>query len=683
MAVDPKEAQDKADEQARQQRALAMYWLAEIKRRRATESKWREKSAAVVKRYRDDRGDYEDNEAKFNILWANTEVMKPAIMNRMPVADVRRRWSTKNPAARLAALMLERALTFCMSTYDFKDVLDRVKEDYLLPGRAQCVVCYEPLILKRPVQPLPPGQEAPATEVATAPPPMEEYKAWESVYSRYVRWDMFGFSDCTQWSECPAAWIGEYMTREQVQRYFPSFADVEKLQFSGPQSTEMDHDKADREKQPTNTVCVWKVWHRDSRMYMVFAEGYEAGPIAMVQDPQQLERFYPFPEPMYSLRNNTHWMPKPEFLLYQDQAIELDEVANRLKNLVKACKIRGVYDQAMDAIAKISDLVKSPDLTFMPIPNFSQLAERGGLEALISMMPIEQIALAIKELSDREIQLKSEIYEVYGIADIMRGASDSSETLGAQELKAQYGGMRVGERQKRMQDFVRDVLRIKAEIMAEHFSPDTLRVMCGIEVLPDPLFEQAKAQKRLESGQVSESQFNEACAIIRSDKLRGFTVDIETDSTIPVDKRSEQEGRVAFMGAVGQYLQGVIPAVQQGAIPIRVAREGLLFVVRGFKIGTELEEVLNELGEDGDAQEQLAEMQKMLQQAQAENAALKDELAKAKSWQQAKQAEAASDIRIDQAMAENDMAIDRAKAQNSMQLDAQRAAASPPTERFQ
>lgn len=678
MAADPKAMEAEQAEKARQARALTMYWLAEIKRQRGKEAKWREKAAAVVKRYRDDRGDYEDNEAKFNILWANTQVMMPAIMARMPVADVRRRWLTKAPAARLAATILERSLTYCMSTYDFKDVCERVKEDYVLPGRGQAMVCYEPLILKRPVQPLPPGTDASTSEVAPVAPPMEEYKAWESVYAKYVRWDMFGFSDCAQWSECPACWIGEYMTKEQIQRSFPQFQDIERLPFTSPMSSETDHDKAEKEKQPTNTVLVWKIWHRETRMYMVMVEGYEAGPIVQLEDPQQLEKFFPMPEPIYSLRNNTHWMPKPEFLLYQDQAIELDEVANRLKNLTKALKVRGVYDQAMDAVAKISDLVKAPDLTFMPIPNFSQLAEKGGLERLLSMLPIDQIALVIKELSQREIQLKSEIYEIYGIADIMRGASDSGETLGAQELKAQYGGMRVSQRQQRMQEFVRDILRIKAELIAEHFDPSTLRLMCGIDVMPDAMYEQAKAQQSLEAGQVSESVFMEACQIIRSDKLRGFSVDIETDSTIPVDRKTEQENRIAFMGAIGQYLQGVIPAVQSGAVPARVAREGLLFVVRGFKLGTELEEVLNELGEDGDQQEKLAQMQQMVEQQKQQLAQLQAENQELKSGQQAKMAEASADIRIDTAKAQNDMQIDQAKAANSMALDRQRAASAPP-----
>jgi len=61
----------------------------------------------------------------------------------------------------------------------------------------------------------------------------------------------------------------------------------------------------------------------------------------------------------------------------------------------------------------------------------------------------------------------------------MRGATEASETLGAQQLKAQYGGLRISTRQERFQMFVRDILRIKAELIVEHFDADTLRLMTG------------------------------------------------------------------------------------------------------------------------------------------------------------------------------------------------------------
>lgn len=709
MAADPQEVQ--IDKEKREHAELASKWLAEIERRRGKESKWREKARRVIERYRDER-DLDDGMTKYNILYANTEVIKPAIFSRMPVPDVRRRWMTKDPPARTAALILERALSFCMSAYDFKDVLDRSLEDYVLPGRGEAFVCYDPLFLtrqvKKPVSPLPPGdpdetsetegQEAAETKPVEAPegpvtgedgqmyPPgtqfdpavgpyqmqPEQYKAWETVYTRYVPWDLFGFSDCTQWSEVPAVWFGQYARKDEVRDIAPDFKDIDSLNFA-PEKVGSDHN-SDYSKQPQNTILLWRVWHKAARKYMVFAHGYTDGPLVVQDDPTQLENFYPMPEPLYSIRTNGDWCPKPEYVLYQDQAIELDNVANRLTNLTQALKYRGVYDAAFDADGsqKLSDLTKKPDNTFFPIPNFRELAEKGGIEAIISALPLEEIAKVIEKLSVRKDQLESMIYQIYGIADIMRGASEASETLGAQQLKAQYGGLRISTRQQRFQHYIRDILRIKAEIIAEHFSPDTLRLMCGLDVIPDAQFQTLKQSDSLPAGAVSQSEFDQAIQIIRSDKLRGFKVDIETDSTVPVDRMQDQTNRVQFMQAVGQYLQGVIPAVEQGAIPAKVAREGLLFVVRGFKVGTELEEVLEEIGDDGDQAQELAKLKQTLAQMQQQMAQLQQENQDLKSRKEENVVRAQADIAVADRQAQNDIAVDNAQAQNSMALQQQK-----------
>lgn len=697
------------DKQRQADRELAEKWLKEIKRIRNKEDKWRKKAKEVLDRYRDDRG-LDDHVSKFNILWSNTETIKPAIFARMPVPDVRRRYLTQDPIGRTAAMILERALSYSISTYDFKDTCDRCVEDYILPGRAEAFVCYEPLILnkpvRKPIEPLPPSDPdlgkdnddipndltAQPMDAALPPPQYppgtqfdsqgafqmqpQEYKAWESVYAKYVPWDLFGFSECTQWSEVPAVWMGEYLTKEQCKDQFPEFKDWENVTFAQAKTSSSSADLDDSMQQPPSTTTIWKVWHKATRTYLVFAQDYTEGPIARQEDPTQLEGFFPMPQPMYSLRTNGTWIPKPEFLMYQDQANELDIITNRMRNLVNALKVRGVYDKAMDELAKISELYKAPDLTFMPIPDFRILTEKGGLEHLIDTLPIEEIAEVIKYLGDREAQLKQYIYELYGIADIMRGATEASETLGAQQLKAQYGGLRISTRQERFQMFVRDILRIKAELIVEHFDADTLRLMTGIQVMPDQQFQMMQQQQSLPVGAVSQSEFDGAIAVLKSDKLRGFKVDIETDSTIPVDRMQDQQNRIAFIGAVGQYLSGVIPAVQEGAIPMKVAREGLLFVVRGFKVGTELEEVLEELGQDGDQAQQLSQLQKAVQQLQQQNQELQQELQQAQQKGAADQARAQADIAVSNTQASNDMAVDNQQAQNTMALDTVKTAHS-------
>jgi hypothetical protein len=668
---------------------LASKWLKEIGRRRSNEKKWRERAKKVVERYRDEReNDWAEGVARFNILWANTEVLKPAVFSRMPVPDVRRRYLTKDPVARTGAMILERALSYSMEQYDFRDLLDRCLEDYLLPGRAESIVCYKPMFetkqIRTPVDPLPEGEDDDKgpqypegtlfdAKGAHQMQPQED-KLYEEVFCDYVEWDLFVFGEGKTWSKVPWIATGERVTKDDAKDECPGFDDWENVTFS---DVAVDAAKDDDQEKPAHRVLIWRVWHKASRKYMIFAEGYKNGPLLISDDPLQLQGFYPCPEPLYALRNNKSWMPKPEFLQYQDQALELDRITNRLKNLIEACKNRGVYDQAMDMLAKIGDLMKSADNTYVPIPNYSQLAEKGGLEALLSSLPLEQIIATIAQLRERGMELVQQIYEIMGISDIVRGSTSPSETLGAQQLKAQYAGMRISTRQERFQRFIRDILRIKAELIAEHFDPKTLMLMTGINVIPDQAFAQLKQQQSVPANSVSELEFMQACALIKSDKLRGFKIDIETDSTVPVDKDTEQKNRIEFISAIGQYLTGIIPAVQEGAIPMKVAREGLLFVVRGFKVGTELEEVLEELGENEDDADQLQKMKQMLQQAQEQLQQLGEENQKLTQSNQQLQAKSATEAVRVQSKAQTDHFAAQSKAATdsaTAESEAQRAA---------
>lgn len=722
MAASPAAVTADAEKLKQQNAELAGKWLKEISRRRSNEKRWREQGKKVVNRYRDERdNDVADGIARFNILWANVEVLKPAIFARMPVPDVRRRYLTKDPVARTAAMILERALSYSMEQYDFRDVLDRCEEDYLLPGRGEAIVCYRPMLettqVRKPVEPLPPGEddESGKTEGLTAAgyEPLDvsprgagigdptqptarypegtqfdaqgafqmqpqEDKLYEEVLCDYVEWDLFVFGEGKTWSKVPWLATGERLTKDECEEECPNFKDWEAIQFTDVTTDSANESEATQEK-PAHRVLIWRVWHKASRKYMIFAEGYKEGPLLIAEDPLQLQSFFPCPEPLYALRNNKSWTPKPEFLQYQDQALELDRITNRLKNLIEACKNRGVYDQAMDALAKLGDLMRAADNTYVPIPNYAQLAEKGGLEALLSSLPLEQIVATIAQLRERGLELVQQIYEIMGISDIVRGSTSPSETLGAQQLKAQYAGMRISTRQERFQRFIRDILRIKAELIAEHFDEKTLMLMTGLTVIPDQVFEQLKKTQSIPAGSVSESEFMQACKLIKSDKLRGFKIDIETDSTVPVDKDTEQKNRVEFIGAIGQYLQGVIPAVQEGAIPMKVAREGLLFVVRGFKVGTELEEVLEELGENEDDADQLQKMKQMLQQSQLQMQELQEQNGKLTEQNQQLQAKAETEAarvqakaQTDQYAAEHKAATDSQAAENEANLAARK-----------
>lgn len=711
------------EERKKKAHDIASRWLKLIDGRRSKEKSWRDAADTVVDRYRDERDAQSRNETRFNIFSANVETLKPAIFSRMPVPDVRRSNSDQDPIGRTAAEILERGLKYCVRQPQFRDACERVREDYLLPGRGIARVKYAPLIEQRqqriPVDPLPDDGEDDSEELAASETlrgtlernmagesaareprypegtqfdgqgayrnEMQEELIYQEVYPCYHPWDLFVFwpARAASWDKVTGVAFGTEMTKREIKAHakYARFADELNYEYKTEEAKDGDEEE--------RTTIVWDVYDKTSRKLIVVASGFTDSPLDLQDDPLELEQFFPNPEPIYSIRTNGNWIPRPEYLLYQDQAIELDEVTERLRMLTGALKNRGVYDQSLGPDAKLETLATAGDNEFRPIPNFRSLVEKGGLKAIFDALPLDQIIKVIADLKERQYELKEIIYEVTGISDIVRGATKASETLGAQKLKAQYGNLRISTRQDRFQQFMRDLLAIQAEIMVEHFEPMTLKLMSNMTVLPDIAYAQMKQAKELPAGAVSETMFMQACALLRSDKLRGFRIDIETDSTVPIDKEMEQEQRTQFVQGLAQFLSQALPAVQQGVLPPGVARETLLFLVRGFKAGSQLEEVLEQLGSSGEAQEQvqltqqlqgqIQQMQEQLQEAGDENQKLKDENAKLGNKDQAatikaqrdadlKANSAALDAQIKQQAADQDAANKERDAQQDMRL---------------
>jgi len=78
--------------------------------------------------------------------------------------------------------------------------------------------------------------------------------------------------------------------------------------------------------------------------------------------------------------------------------------------------------------------------------------------------------------------------------------------------------------------------------------------------------------------------------ILRSDKLRGYRVDIETDSTMAVDAEAEKAARLEFVGAMEKALAGAYQAMMSAPAMLPLIKEVTLFTMRSFRPGKALEE---------------------------------------------------------------------------------------------
>lgn len=557
------------------------FWMNEIDAALKAEESWRRRGREVVRRYRDEQG-AAPGQQRFNILYANVETIRPAVYARTPRPDVRRRYRDANPAGAMASEALERALGFYIEFSDFDGVLRSVVNDMLLPGRGLARLRYEPVLetrtRRREVSPeddengelvFPEGAVVEQGRGYIA----ESYDdiVFEAVRPEYVYWEDVVIGPARKWEDVPWIAFRQRMTRAQIAARFPGYED--ELQYNATRTGDSADDGAERVAgQAPGRLCeIWEIWDKESRQVVFIGKGPK-DVLEVIDDPLGLQGFWPMPKPVQAITTTDTLVPVPEYTLYQELALDLERVSGRIQKLTDALRLRGIYDSTMD---EIGALLQAGDNEMIPVTNFRTM--EGRIENLIQYAPIREVAEVLAGLYRARENIRQTIFEITGISDILRGSTKASETATAQRIKGNFGTLRLQERQQAVQIFARDLIRLMAEVIAEKFDPGVLMGVTGLPV----------------SGPV--------LAMLKSDVLRGFNVDIETDSTVAIDEAAEQENIAKLLGAVVQFMGGIAPFVQApgnpaGVIPMDAARDMVLAAVRKYRGVRGFEEALSRIG---------------------------------------------------------------------------------------
>ena len=173
----------------------------------------------------------------------------------------------------------------------------------------------------------------------------------------------------------------------------------------------------------------------------------------------ELQNFFPCPKPAYGAVQRGSLIPVPDVLQYKDQFDEINLLTGRIHALSDAVEVKGFYPaggaEMADAI-QAAVPAKTPGRLLVPIANWAAF---GGTKEVIIWLPIDMIATTITALVALRKQIIEDIYQIMGLSDIMRGATDPNETLGAQQTEAQYGTSRIRDKQKEMVRMARDLVR--------------------------------------------------------------------------------------------------------------------------------------------------------------------------------------------------------------------------------
>lgn len=324
----------------------------------------------------------------------------------------------------------------------------------------------------------------------------------------------------------------------------------------------------------------------------------------------------------------------PDYALYQDQANELDMLTQRIGRLTQAVKVVGVYDASATGVQRM--LQEGVDNTMIPVENWTVFSEKGGVKGQVDWLPLEQVVKALQQCYLAREQCKQVIYEITGISDIIRGATEASETATAQNIKRQFGSLRLRPRQQDVAMFASEILRIKAQLMMDVYSPDSLIAMSGIMDTYD------------------RDYVDQAIALMRQEPMRAYRVEVAADSLIELDQEQEKASRTEFLGAASGFLRQAVPAAQQSPEMAPLLGEMLMFGVRAFKGGREMEAAFQKFVDRmNQPKPQQPDPEQMKIQADA----------------QQKQMQMQADMQIEQAKLAAQVESDRAKMQAQMQVE--------------
>lgn len=633
-----------ADAEAQAKRKAVGKWIDEINLAERELQPWWKSGDVILRRFKNEERNGRGGKTaqlsparRFAILWSNVETLKPAIYAKSPVPIVSRRYKDEDPVGRVASEVLERALSFSLDRYDFDTRLKGCVTDYLLPGRGQVWVRYIPHMRK-----VNPQQDVDLDEGQEDAPDQEEVY-YEEVQCDHVAWKDFLTNTCREWAE--VRWVARrvHMTRPELEKRFGEKGRKVPL-VTTPTGAESEDDQ---QAKGNMTGEVYEVWDKPSRRAYWLCKNWTEEFLDDRDDPLGLDGFFPCPNPLNATLAPDSSIPIADYVQYQDQAEELDDLTQRIAKLQDALRMVGFY-AGEENINLQRAFAPGNENKLIPVDSFDLFKEKGGVRGIIEWVPVDQVIQTLKGCYEARAQVIQDIYQITGISDIIRGDSDPNETATAQRIKGQWGSLRVRDRQKEVQRFARDIIRIKAEIIAEQFSIETLKQMTNVKLLtkvekmqiqqfqelekraresglPLPPTIQAPPPAMLEL--MAQPTWEDVQELLKNDALRSFRIDVETDSTIEPDETAAKQAYSEFVTALTGIMQAAATIIRGAPYTAPLFAEIIKQGARTFDVSRSMEDVIEKVFGQAEQQPPVQQGAPAPDPAQQQAEAMKGEVA--------------------------------------------------------
>ncbi|MGN6124705.1 MAG: hypothetical protein ACTHOJ_17310, partial [Sphingomonas oligoaromativorans] len=459
----------------------------------------------------------------------------------------------------------------------------------------------------------------------------------------------------------------------------------------------------EREREDGERARIYECWWKSKRKVFWVSKCYPT-PLDARDDPLGLDHFWPCPKPIFATLTTDTLIPTPDFKQYRDQANEIDDLTARIAALTAAIKVAGVYNAD---VAQLQTLLQGGhDNELIPVDSWAAFGEKGGIKNSIELLPMQDIVSTLIELTNAREKQKQDLYEITGMSDIIRGNTSPEETLGAQQIKVNFASKRLAERQAAVERFAANLIAIMGNIIAMHFSVDTLKAMTGMNLLTDEEKQAIRAQQMQAAAQQHAAQpmpgappappqapapqmghnggpaldddtlaaldkpsWDEVMAVLQNEPQRRFSIDVESDSLVAADDQAQQAARTQFLEAVGAFLNQAMQAAQANPDMVPLLGAMLLFAVRGFRIGRDLDDQFQDFVDKMKAKAAQPQPPK----PDPEMARVQGQQQLAQAQMQHQQQMEVARFQFEQQMAEARQAADERQAEREMQFKMQLA----------
>ena len=486
--------------------------------------------------YKDSRSNVA--EGRYNIFWSSIETLKPFLYFKQPQPYIERINKLPNSAENMACRILEKALQWDLSQFDFDSIIKYARNDFLISGSGIVWEQYQPEFK---------DIKLPETEGKSI-----SIKKSEKVVSTYINPEHF-LADCDHvgiWEDIK--WVARkiYMSRSDIVQNF------------GKEFQDIHH--------PDEIVCVYEFWYKPLRKVYWVSKDYSDKFLKEIDDPLHISGFFPCPKPIFATQTNDSIIPTPDYCLIKEMLNELNGITQRMRLVMQALKVSGAYDKSFPELHSILN----KDVTLVAVSDFQKLKDCGGIRGIIDFAPIEQYILALEQLSVRREDIIKRIFDVTGVSDIMRGNTNTTETATAVLQKTNFGTLRNQDRQNDMQRFIADLYRIKAEIICEQFSEKALAGFLNADERENKIL------------------VAEAVLLLKTEKLRGMILRVESEAVF--NQEAEHKKTIDGVNTINTMIKEAFALVSSQPLLLPLYRSMIEAVIASMPRTRQFENVLEQ-----------------------------------------------------------------------------------------